>query len=318
MSETHIVNEVEIPLPARRSNRPVTFMHRVEYGLARILFAFFHLVGIDRASAIAGGFTRILGPRLRSISRRAEDNLAKAFPDWRQDQITETTKDVWENLGRTAAEFAHLKKFRPFEENSRVSMTGEDRLRAVIANDKPAIFISGHFANWEVIGLTLHRAGLQHSFVYRAANNPLVDELIIQSRGDVMSRHQIPKDKRGARALVETIHAGRSLAMFVDQKLNDGISAPFMGRPAMTAPSAARLALKFSLPVIPVSIERRQGAHFHITIHDPIAFTPASEMKADVLALTTKINQALERDIRARPGQWLWLHRRWPKDSSES
>ena len=308
------LDETEIALPERRSNRPVTVLHRIEYGLAVFLFAVFRLIGVDAASALAGGFMGAIGPRLTRLSRRAEDNLAKAFPAWTQDRIKRTTREVWVNLGRTAAEFAHLDAFRPFEGGGRVTVTGEARLRAIAESGKPVIFVSGHFANWEIMSIMLSRAGLRYGFIYRAANNPLVDELIIKKRAAVMSRWQIPKGKRGGRALIEALKEGRSLAMLVDQKLNDGIAAPFMGREAMTAPAAARLSLKFGAPIIPVSIERMGGAHFHATAHEPIDFTPSADGAHDVYALTAAINEVLEAFIRARPGQWLWLHRRWPKD----
>lgn len=303
-----------VALPERRSNRPITFMHRLEYGLVLGLVGFFRLVGLDAASAIAGGFMGAVGPRLRSISKRAEDNLRAAFPDWTDAQVKQTTREVWTNLGRVGAEFAHLEKFRPFVEGGRVTVSGAERLRAIASRGKPAILVSGHFANWEIMSITFHHAGLSYGVVYRAANNPFVDELIIKTRGAVMSRHQIPKGKRGGRALMENLKAGRSLAMLVDQKLNDGLSVPFMGREAMTAPAAARLALKFSLPIIPVSIERKKGAHFHVTAHEPLDFTPGGDTAEDVYALTKAINEKLEEFIRARPGEWLWLHRRWPKE----
>jgi len=100
----------------------------------------------------------------------------------------------------------------------------------------------------------------------------------------------------------------------VDQKLNSGISVPFMGLPAMTAPAAARLALKYDAPLIQIELQRLKGAHFRFTVHDPLAFTPTGDTTADVEALTIKINEALEAQIRANPGQWLWFHRRWPKE----
>ena len=303
-----------VALPERRSNRPVTAMHRLEYALVLGLVGLFRLIGLDAASALAGGVLGAVGPRLRSISRRAEDNLRAAFPDWTDAQVRETTRRVWTNLGRVGAEFAHLEKFRPFEDGGRVTVTGAERLRALAAGDRPAILVSGHFANWEIMSIVFHHAGLSYGVVYRAANNPLVDELIINKRGAVMSRHQIPKGKRGGRALIENLKAGRSLAMLVDQKLNDGIAAPFMGREAMTAPAAARLALKFSLPIIPVSIERTRGARFHVRVHEPLVFTPGSDPGADVYAVTKAVNEKLEEFIRARPGEWLWLHRRWPKE----
>ena len=105
--------------------------------------------------------------------------------------------------------------------------------------------------------------------------------------------------------------------MLVDQKLNDGIAVPFLGRPAMTAPAAARLSLKFGIPIIPVAITRRPNAHFRVCIKQPIDFTPSGETNADIYALTLTINQEIEKFILARPGQWLWLHRRWPRTAPE-
>ncbi|MCK5744944.1 MAG: lysophospholipid acyltransferase family protein, partial [Oricola sp.] len=148
------------------------------------------------------------------------------------------------------------------------------------------------------------------------ANNPLTDEYIIKHRGRVMSRRQVPKGKRGGRALVDALKEGRSLAMLVDQKLNSGISVPFMGLPAMTAPAAARLSLKYGAPLIQISLVRLQGAHLRFTVHDPLDFAPTGDAGADTEALTIRINEALEADIRAHPGQWLWFHRRWPKEDA--
>lgn len=312
MTSASTVDESEVELPERRSNRPVTLLHRLEFGLALILFGFFKVIGLDASSALAGGFTRIVGPLIRPVSKRAEDNLALIFPDWSRKQIKRTTAKVWENLGRTAAEFAHLEKFRPLEKDGRVSVEGAERLQEATARG-PVITVSGHFANWEIMPVSLHRLGLDYAFVYRAANNPLIDELIIKKRGRVMSRHQMPKEKNKSRAMVEHLKAGRSLALLVDQKLNDGVTVPFMGKEAMSPPAAAKLSLKFHAPVMPVSLARLDGAHFHMTIHEPIAFAPTGDTEADARALTAKINQAIEQDIRARPGQWLWLHRRWTK-----
>lgn len=300
-------------LPQRRSNRPVTLRHRAEYLLVLGLFFLFRLTGLKYGPALAGAVTGFAGPRIRSLSKRAEDNLRVSFPDWTEEQIAETVKDVWVNLGKFGAEFSHLEKFIPYTKNSRVSVSGSDRLRAIARKDRPAILVSGHFANWEVMSIVFHHTGLPYSLVYRPANNPLVDELIIHRRAEVMTRHQIPKGKKGARNLVSSLAAGRSLAMLMDQKLNDGISVPFMGRQAMTAPAAARLARKFGLAVIPVSITREKDSRFHVTVHEPLEAGTGDGSREDIHALTEGINRFLESCIRNRPGEWLWLHRRWPR-----
>ncbi|MFN3960457.1 MAG: lysophospholipid acyltransferase family protein [Parvularculaceae bacterium] len=304
----------EIELPAPRSNRPITLAHRVEYALALAAGGFFRLVGVDAASAIAGGFLRAIGPLLGPIQQRGAANLRLAFPDWTQEQIDETLRDVWENLGRTAAEFSHLETFIPGS-GDRVEIEGAEKFDAVIASGRPAIFVSGHFANWEVMSIVMHAVGLNYGVIYRAANNPLVDGLIIRTRAKVMSRRQIPKGKRGGREMIEALKAGASLAMLVDQKLTSGgVPSPLFGRPAMTAPAAARLALKFGVPVIPLWIERRHGARFRLTVGDPVAVALTGDATIDAQALTDRINVEIERMIRKQPGQWLWLHRRWGKE----
>lgn len=317
MSENIAANDHQsqetLDLPARRSNRPITLTHHIEYIAVRSLFAGFRLIGLKRSSAIAGTFCKIVGPKLKSIQRRGEENLRKIYPDWSEKEIDETLKGVWENLGRTAAEFAHLEKFTNATEEGLVTLVGGKRFEMIVQGQGPVIFVSSHCANWEIMTIVLKSAGVDYGVVYRPANNPLVDELIIAERAKVMSRRQIPKGKRGARALVENLKAGRSLAMLVDQKLNDGIEASFMGHPAMTTPAAARLALKFNIPLIPVQMKREKGPHFKMVVKDPIAYQATGDITADTLALTTLMNKALEDDIRQAPDQWLWLHRRWPK-----
>lgn len=310
MSETD-----DIALPEPRSNRPVTLAHRAEFALALALGAFFKLLGVDAASAIAGKFTRLVGPMIGPITRRARVNLRIAFPEMPSAEADAIIRETWENLGRTTAEFAHLEKFDPDAAAPRVEIAGREKFEAVAKSERPAIFVSGHFANWEVMSIVLHALGVDYGVIYRAANNPLIDGLIIKERARVMSRRQIPKGKRGGRDMIEALKSGASLAMLVDQKLNTGgVPSPFFGKPAMTAPAAARLALKYEAPVIPIEIERLNGARFRVTAHDAIPFAPSGDVNADTERLTDLINLEIERMIRARPGQWLWLHRRWGKE----
>lgn len=301
----------ETPLP-RRSDRKVTALHVFEYALVRGLFVFFRIIGIDAASALAGGFMRVVGPMIRPVTARAEENLKAAFPDWDARRRREVIAGVWENLGRVAGEFAHLDKFRAYETGGRIEMIGAEHFFRTAREGPPGIFVSGHFANWELMAIAMRQAGVRTAFVYRAANNPLVDEFIIRTRAQVMGRRQIPKGRRGARALVDALRSGASLAMLVDQKLNDGIAAPLFGRPAMTTPAPARLALKFGAPIHPAAIERTKGAHFRMTVREALAFAPTGEEEEDVRRLTAMINATIEEAARRRPEQWLWLHRRWP------
>ena len=296
-----------------KTERRVTLAHRFEYGLAVAILALLRLFGAGFASALGGAFLSAIGPLLRPISKRGEANLKMIFPDWDDDRIRRTIRGVWRNLGRTGAEFAHLDAFGLGGPDARIEIRGRERLARIAASGKPAIFVSGHFANWETLAIALRAAGVPFALVYRAANNPLIDSLIIRERARTMTPHQIPKGARGARMLVESLRSRRSIAMLVDQKLTDGVVAPFMGRDAPTGAAAARLSLKYGAPIYYASSERLGGAKVRLTLHPPIEFAPTGDQDADVLALTVLINEAIEKDVRARPDQWLWLHRRWGK-----
>lgn len=307
------IDPAPVALPTARANRPVRFSHYVEYATFRALLGFFRLLGIDNSSALAGKFLRYLGPCLRPISKRAEHNLTLIYPSWSRARIRSVTADLWENLGRTAGEFAHLDKIDIAPPHPHVDIIGREKLDAIATSTTPVIFVTGHFANWEIPPIALQAAGVKYAFIFRAANNPLTDEYIINHRAKVMSRHQIPKGKRGGRTLVDTLKSGRSVLMLVDQKLNTGIPVPFLGQPAMTAPAAARLSLKYQAPLVPLSFERTDGARFQLTVQDALEFTPTGNTSSDIEALTRKINETLGEVIHARPEQWLWFHRRWRK-----
>jgi len=103
----------------------------------------------------------------------------------------------------------------------------------------------------------------------------------------------------------------------VDQKMNDGIAAPFFGRPAMTAPALAMFARHFDLPVIPVRVVRVAPARFRLICEAPMHFPRTEARDADILRITTTVNATLERWVRHDPAAWLWLHRRWPKSQDE-
>lgn len=302
----------ETPLPAPRDTTP-TFAHRLEYALTLGLFALLRPLGIERASALGGAFLRTFGPLIRPISRRGEDNLRMIYADWDDTRLRRTIAGVWDNLGRTAAEFAHLQALDAGGAEARVDIQGTEILAPYIAANQPVIFVSGHFANWETMLIAIKALGMPFSFIYRPANNPLVDALIIAERARTMTRHQTPKGPRGARSLVDALKSGRSLAFLVDQKLTDGVMAPFMGRMAPTAPTAARLSLKYGAPLIYASLERLPRARFRLTVNPPLTVAPSDDLDTDIYRLTTQVNAAIEHDVRARPEQWLWLHRRWGK-----
>ncbi len=272
------------------------------------VMAFFACLPIDWASAVGGFIGRTIGPRL-SATRIALRNLRRAMPGNSDAENHRILKGMWDNLGRAVAEHPHLRRICA-EGAGRVEIVNGEAIAALQAKGDPSLFFGGHFANWEVGPTTIHRMmGSALLSIYRAANNPWVDRL--QRRG-LRARQAVAKGAPGGRELIRHLRRGGHVAMLVDQKLNDGIAVPFFGREAMTAPAIARLALQFACPIVPVRVERLVGARFRFTVEPPLAIVDTGDAAADVPAAMTRVNAVIEAWVRARPEQWLWLHRRWP------
>ena len=288
---------------------PIAWRDRIEACGAAVFLAAMRALPIDAASALGGWLARHIGPRL-GISARARRNLVAALPELPPAEVERVLRGMWDNLGRVAAEYPHLPRIRVFPPDGRVETVGIEHLDRAIAAGRKVIIFGGHLGNWEIAALAAGQKGIDVAQIYRAANNKLVDGMIARFRG--AGSEFIPKGRIASRRALAALRRGAHLTLLVDQKLNDGIAVPFFGREAMTAPALALLALHFDCAVLPVRVERLEGAHFRLTIHKPLDVTKSGERAKDVAALMGEVNRTLETWIRERPDQWFWLHSRWP------
>jgi len=264
---------------------------------------------IDVASALGGRLARWIGPLTRQ-HRVAGRNLRLAFPDLDEGARARLLAAQWDNLGRTFFEFPCMDRLTPA--SGRVEVVGAERLAAVAAGGRPAVFVSGHFANWEVMPAVILAAGAPCDITYRAANNPYVDARIKESRRRYGVTLFAPKGADGARELLDALQRGVSVAMMNDQKYDGGVSAAFFGRTVDTLPAAARLAIRFGTVVAPMSVQRLKGARFRCVAHPPIEMPATGDRTADIAEGVAAITRFIEDRIRERPAEWFWVHRRWP------
>ena len=283
------------------------FRNRVEAALARAAFGFFGVLPLDAASALGGWLGTAVGYRL-PVTRRARRNLAAAYPDMSEAEREGVLKRMWNNLGRTTAEFPHIAKMK-IGAGERIEIDGLEHLDAILTKTQPLIFFGAHCGNWELAGPVAGSRGIPLNIVYRAPNNPHLDWLFAE-RGNP-GAEMIPKGSAGARTALRVLQQNKALAMLVDQKMNDGIAVPFFGRDAMTAPALAQFALKFRCPVIPAHTVRLNGARFRVVIEAPLVLPDSGDRHADLLAIMTEVNRRIETWVRAHPDQWLWVHKRW-------
>jgi Kdo2-lipid IVA lauroyltransferase/acyltransferase len=297
-------------------SKPADLWKTLRYlGEAALFFpfmGFFKLIGIDAASAVGGYLGRHVFYHLPP-AETARQNLKAAYPEKSTDEIEDIVREVSENLGRVVGEYPHLDKLT-IGPGGRIEVEGIDIADAAVATGKGVMFVSGHFANWEIMANAATQWGYEGALVYRPPNNPYVDRYISRQRAKLGPKEHISKGAKGTRRIFTLLRRGKSIYMLVDQKTYEGVPAPFFGRDAMTTPAPASLALKLGSILVPAAAERLKGAHFRMTVYPPIEFEPSGNADRDALALTVKINAALEAIVRRRPSQWLWIHRRWTNE----
>jgi KDO2-lipid IV(A) lauroyltransferase len=226
------------------------------------------------------------------------------------DERSRVIAKVWESIGRNVGELPHLAAMRETACGPGWEMVGRENLPT-----GQAIFFSAHCGNWEMVLPIAHQLGMAVSGFYRRPSNQVIDRIIRTQRMAALGPGvaMFPKGAQGARLALAHVIAGGSLGLLVDQKMNDGIAVPFFGRPAMTAPAAAQFALRFGLPLVPIRVQRLGPARVRLICEPALEVPLSGNRQADVLALATAMNATVERWVRAEPGAWLWLHKRWPK-----
>ena len=292
------------------------FLKQTKYFLQAIpifiLYGFLRLLPLDVSSALGAKVMSFLGPRIKA-SKIARINLRLAFPEKSEEEITKIILGMWNNLGRVLGEFPHLPRIEAYADKNRVEVIGEENAWPYVEQKVGGIIFSAHLGNWEILSLLSTARNVPVHRIYRPSNNPFVDRLVVFSRRSILG-DLLPKGRIGARKCIEHLREKEFIGMLIDQKLNKGVSTPFFGHIAKTAPALAEFGYRYNCPLIPTRVERLEGARFRVTVYPPIELPDTGDKTKNLEIVMTNVNRQLEEWIRERPEQWLWIHRRWPKE----
>ena len=273
---------------------------------AVIIYLFFFvgkLLGLNLSKKIFAFLFKRLGPLFRSKSI-IEKNLTNFDSNLTNEQRKNIISSMWENYGITFIEYIFLSLFK--EKNDLVEVTRSDILKKISSN-KPVIFVSGHFSNFELMSMEITKRKVKLATIYRPLNNFFLNPLMEYIRKKYVCKNQIKKGIGGVKESIQYIKAGYSIALMIDQRVSEGERLNFFNQPALTTTLPAQLALKFELPIIPVFIERRENGTYKIEFYDEIT----SKNFKNKIELTQKLNSILEEMIIKNPNEWIWTHNRW-------
>ena len=290
-------------------------MKNIKYILEALIiypiFLIIKILGINIGRKISTFLFLKIGSLFRS-NKNIKKNISHAYESLTEDEKNNIVNDMWTNYGLTFAEYLFMEKFRKNKfPKAQISIKGKDILENIIKSEQPAIFISGHFANFELMAMELEKSRIKLAAIYRPLNNFFINPFMVYIRRKYICKNQIKKGIGGTKEVIDLIKKKNSIALMVDQRLGESKRYPFFGKPAHTTTLPAQLALKFNCKIIPVFLKRDKNNFFLMEILNPIDFEKTEDFEKDKENITIKINQIIEEMIKRNPGQWIWTHGRW-------
>ena len=281
-----------------------------EFFLVIIFFFIFKIIGLKNSSNLSCFIFKVIGPLLRN-KNKIKSNIQIALPNIKKNKEKEIINKMWCNYGRVFAEYMHLKKLR--DNNFKyIKINNVNRLEELRKKNKPILFFSGHFANFELLAMIIEKKKFQVSAIYRPLNNFFLNPLMEYLRKKYLCNNQIPKSipgkgKEGTRILIDKIKNKKNIAIMIDQKVSQGIKCKLFAKDALTTNIPAQLALKHGYLLQPLKIKRYNQINFEIDVCDTLEVNTNDNQ----YLITRKINQILEKMILDNPDQWIWTHDRW-------
>ena len=269
-----------------------------------LFFLISKIIGLSFSRIIFSFLFRKIGPVIRGNDTILKNinNFSKNISVIEQKKII---SNMWANYGMTFVEYIFLNRFK--KENTHIEIKNENILEEIKKNKKPVIFVSGHFANFELMSIEITKKNISLATIYRPLNNFFLNPFMEYLRKKFVCSNQIKKGRSGVKDSINYLKKNYSVALMIDQRVSEGEKINFFGKKALTTTLPAQLAKKFNLNIVPIYIERKNTNSFFMEIYNPITI---SQLKSKV-EISLELNKILEEMISRNPNQWIWTHNRW-------
>ena len=283
----------------------------LEFLIVIIFFLIFKIIGLKLSSDLGEIIGKYFGPLFRKKTI-AKKNILIAFPNFNEKSINEMIDRMWKNIGRIFGEYIHINKFSIIDNSKKkIVFTNRNDAEILKKNNKPIVFFSGHFANFELMAKCLQELGFNIGAIYRPLNNIFLNPIMEFIRKKYICPIQIEKGSNGTKKLIKHISNNNPLALMVDQRLSSSIRVPFFDQPATTTITPAQLAIKYDALLVPVFLKRLEKTNFEFFIEEPLITNQTNDYDKDIFNITQIMNIKIEEFIKRDPAHWLWSHDRW-------
>jgi len=278
----------------------------IQFITISFLLILFRILGFKIASNISSKIFTYIGPLFRS-KNLIKENIIKAYPKIENKDLKKIINGMWGNYGRILSEYVFMKNFRNSKLSDNIIIKGQEILDKIKSENKPVIFISGHFNNFELMAMHIEKSGLEVAAIYRPLNNKFLNFFMEKIRKKFICKHQIKKGISGTKKILNHFKNGTSIALMIDQRLSQGIKTNFFNQEALTTTIPAQFVKKFNCKIVPIYIERINKFNFSLKVYEPISYSKDETIHN----ITSDLNKILEKMILKNPEQWIWSHNRW-------
>ena len=235
------------------------------------------------------------------------DNLERIKPGISKSDKEIIINDMWSNYGKTFIEYIYLSSFK--KKTNHISIKNKKVIDEILKENKPVIFVSGHFANYELMSMELTRANIKLATIYRPLNNIFLNPFMEYLRKTFVCKNQIKKGLNGVKESLTYMKQGYSIALMVDQRVSEGPRMSFFNGEAHTTTLPAQLSARFNCNIVPIYIARNKNDKFEMEILDPISILENEKKNKELIM--KKVNKIIEKLILRDPSQWILTHNRW-------
>ena len=278
----------------------------LQYILIKLFFFICKIIGYKKASDLGELIGKKVGPKFKS-KKIIERNINLILPGIKNERVDEIIQKMWGNYGRILSEYVFMKDFRNGNLKDYINIKGLEYLNEIKNKNIPAVFVSGHFNNFELMAMQIEKNGIQLGAIYRPLNNFFLNSTMENIRKNFICNKQIKKGLSGIREILNLFKKNTSIALMIDQRVTEGIKSNFFRQKAFTTTIPAQLVKKFGCPIISIYIERVNKHKFEMVINKPIYFSKDESLEY----ITQQLNYLLEKMILKKPEQWILTHNRW-------
>ncbi len=278
----------------------------LQFFVISLFLLIFKLLGLKISRLISKKIFTFIGPFFRS-NVMTTINIGLAFSDKDENFKKRIINQMWSTYGKILAEYSFIKKFKSQKLGKKIEVEGQSELEKIRTSNKPVVFISGHFDNFELMAMHIEKSGIDLATIYRPLNNHFLNPIMENIRKKYICKKQIKKGISGTKDLLKYFKSGTSIALMIDQRVSEGIKCKFFGKEALTTTIPAQFVKKFNCQIVPIHIERKKDDNFKLRIFKPMNFSKNDNLES----ITLSLNLFLEKMILKSPGQWIWTHNRW-------